>query len=139
MIIKSIFKSHFKIKKNFKKNTNKCIFVRNITILLLFSKIFLQDCKLNILYKKTKKLQTSFLKAPSRHKKFFHQISSKIFSMKIFFKYCLKKHSFKVNDINFDKIFFNINTLFSTIGSNILTKTKLLISFKVTFDNSILV
>tara|TARA_B110000037_G_C16689108_1_gene330007 strand:+ start:37 stop:447 length:411 start_codon:yes stop_codon:yes gene_type:complete len=135
LIIKSTFKSHFKIKKNFKKNANKNIFVKNIVILLLFSKTFLENCNLTILFKKNKKLQTSFLKAPSRHKKFFHQISSEIFSMKIFFEYF--KQAFLVK-FNFNEIFDCINRLFSTIGSNVLTKTKLLISFKMIIKNNIL-
>lgn len=135
MIIKTTFKSHFKIKKTY-KNINKNIFVKNITILLLFSKIFLHNCKTTILFNKNKKLQTSFLKAPSRHKKFFHQVVFETFSIKLFFFYDLIKISFD-EKTNFSEIFLDLKSIFSAIGSNILTKTKFSTSFKFSFKINI--
>jgi hypothetical protein len=79
LIIKSTYKSHFNLKKNFLKNNKKQIFSKNIIIFILFSKIFFKNYDLSVNYKNKKNNKLSILKAPSRHKKFFHQIFMEYF------------------------------------------------------------
>ena len=132
MIVKTIFKSHFKIKKSFLKNKNKKIFVKNIIVFLLFTKIFLNGCLVSFFFKKNKVNCTNVLKAPSRHKQFFHQIFYEFFQIKVFFNFTkskpLKYISFGI--VTFEKL----NLIFQKIGSNILTRTKILGSFVFGFN-----
>jgi hypothetical protein len=132
LIVKTTFKSHFKIKKDFKKNKNKFIFVKNIVVFLLFFKVFLKNCNISMVYNKEKKYQTSLLKAPSRHKKFFHQICFEIFSLKVFF-YFLKKT--KIYYQNNTHLFKNLNALFERFGSNILNKTRFSTRVSINYSN----
>ena len=83
MVIKTVFKSHFKIKRNFNKNSKKKIFVKNMAVFLLFTKIFFTNCTVNFFFTKDMNTNTNVLKAPSRHKKFFHQIFYEYFLVKI--------------------------------------------------------
>lgn len=124
--MKTTYKSHFKLKKFFKKDEKK-IFVKNMIIFLLFSNIFLQNCKISLLFSVKQKTHTSLLKAPSRHKKFFHHIFYEIFLVKLFFKF-LK--NFKIYNKNFFKIFSLINCIFNKIGSNTLTRIKTTVSMQ---------
>lgn len=129
MIIKSTYKSHFCLKKNFlKKNKKKQIFSKNIVIFILFSKIFLKNFNLSILFTNKKKNKLNILKAPSRHKKFFHQIFMEYFCIK-FIWYILTKHN--INLVYCTNFFFKINFIFLKIGTNTLTRTK----FKLTLFN----
>ena len=121
MIIKSTFKSHFKIKKQFLKNKQKTIFVKNIFIFLLFSKIFLKNCRVCFFFLKHKVNQTNILKAPSRHKKFFHQVYFEYFLVKTFFKYKVTS-IFLINQTT--HLFDLLNIEYLKIGSNTLTRTK---------------
>ena len=85
MTIKVDFKSNFKIKNNFSKNNaKKNIFIKNMVVFLLFSKTFFKNCKVTLLLNKKRKIITNILKAPSRHKKFFHQIFHEIFNALLF-------------------------------------------------------
>ncbi len=128
MIIKTTFKSHFKVSKK-KINKDKSIFVRNMVVFFLFSKVFLKSCNVNLLFQKVNNQPTSFLKAPSRHKKFFHQVFFEFFIIKIFF-FFLKKG--KVN--NPQKIFKKIDNFFKKIGTNVLTRTKISVTFNTYFN-----
>jgi hypothetical protein len=136
MLIKIDFKSNFKIKNSFsKKNSNKNIFIKNMVIFLLFSKLFLQTCKVTILISKKKKILTNLLKAPSRHKKFFHQIFHEIFRLRVFFLFNnILINSYHPNNIkklhilNSVNFFSNLDKFFTKIGSNVLSKNKF--SFK---------
>jgi hypothetical protein len=132
LVIKTTFKSHFKLKKNFKKNKSKFLFVKNIIIFFLFFKVFFKNCKLTISYKNKKKLQTSLLKAPSRHKKFFHQICFENFILKTYFYFFFKNKIATHNSIIFFK---RINLIFEKFGSNVLTKTKLSARFNISYNN----
>lgn len=125
MVIKTVFKSHFKVKKNSTKNKSKKIFVRNIFIFLLFSKVFLKGCLVSFFYKKFKSNEINLLKAPSRHKKFFHQIYSEYF--KLLFTFRFDKIFKKISKTK--QIFSRFDKIFKKIGSNILNRTKLSISF----------
>ena len=127
MILKTTFKSHFKINK--RKNKDKSIFVRNMVIFFLFTKVFLTNCNVNLLFQKKSKHPTTFLKAPSRHKKFFHQTFFEFFVVKIYFHF-LKK--IKVS--NSSLIFKKLNNFFFNIGSNVLTRTKISISLNTSVD-----
>ena len=129
MLIKITFKSHFKIKQK-NKLKNKLIFVTNMLTLLLFSKIFFKNTHTGIIFKKISKKKTSLLKAPSRHKKFFHQVFYEYFILKVFFK------------INVTYIYTKLNTpvtvfryvdgcFLKKIGSNVLSRTKLLFIFSL--------
>ena len=117
MFIRNTFKSHFKIKKT-QYDKKKHIFTKNITIFLLFSKVFFKICLVNIKFEKRKKNKTSFLKAPSRHKKYFHQTLFEYFTLKFFFFFnSLCNISYK----KFIKIYKNFYKFFIRIGSNTLT------------------
>jgi hypothetical protein len=125
MIVKTVFKSHFKIKKKILKNNSKKIFVKNMFIFLLFSKIFLKNCLVSFFFRKDNLNKINLLKAPSRHKKFFHQIYYEYFQVKFIFRF---KKIFK--KINNTIIIFNVfNKIFLKIGSNTLNRIKLSISF----------
>jgi hypothetical protein len=132
LTIKTTFKSHFKVNKNLKKqNKSKTIFIKNILIFFLFSKIFFKNCTVNVLFLKKSKNQTNLLKAPSRHKKFFHQIFLEFFFLKMTFKFlsCMKIHT---NNLN--PFFFKLNTFFSDFGTNLLNRTKFLIRIPIQSD-----
>jgi hypothetical protein len=127
LIVKTIFKSHFKIKKNFLKNKDKKIFVKNIIVFLLFTKIFVSGCVVSFFFKKNKVNCTNILKAPSRHKQFFHQVFYEFFQVNVFFNFIKMKTITKTG--NSVVIFEKLNLVFQKIGTNILTRTKILISF----------
>ncbi len=129
MVVKTVFKSHFKIKKKFIKNNSKRIFVKNIFIFLLFSKIFLKNCLVSFFFTKDSLNKISLLKAPSRHKKFFHQIFYEYFQVKFIFKFNKVFKEIK-NTIN---IFKKFNKIFQKIGSNTLNRLKISISFSYVF------
>lgn len=83
--------------------------------------MFLINCKVSLKFNNLKKLQTNLLKAPSRHKKFFHQIYFEIFSVNVFFLFEYRK---KVPTHEINNIFLKVNDIFLKIGSNTLTRTK---------------
>ena len=128
MIFKLKYKSHFKIKNKFLKNKSKKIFVKNFLIFLFLNKIFLKNAIITFKFNKIKCDKTNLLKAPSRHKKFFHQICFEYFILSIFFKYStvikLNKHFiFKFN--------LFIKSFFMKFGSNSITNTKQTVSLKL--------
>ena len=153
MKIKFTFKSHFnffkskgkkKSNNNTTKNNQKCIFIKNIVIFIIFSKIFFKNTKISTLFLKSiKKNNLSLLKAPSRHKRFFHHIFYEYFIFKIFFNYNvifniksirdnIKKDLFFIkNNLNNSNIiiFKNLFTIFNKIGSNTLNSSKFSVSF----------
>lgn len=129
MIVKTTFKSHFKIKKKSHKNNSKKIFVRNMFVFLLFSKIFLKNCLVSFFFKKYKLNKINLLKAPYRHKKFFHQIFYEYFQISFIFKF---DKIFK-NPNNTTSIFSIFNKVFKKIGSNTLNRVKFSISFFFVF------
>ena len=127
MFIKTVFKSHFKVKKSFKKNLKKKIFIKNTLIFLMFVKIFFKICSVSFFFTKNKSIYTNILKAPSRHKKFFHQVVYEFFTTKVnfFFK------SFFLKYVLLSIPTFNIiNNVFYKIGSNTLTRVKFTAIFK---------
>lgn len=125
MVVKTSFKSHFKIKKNFLKNKCKKIFVKNMFIFLLFTKIFVRGCSVSFFFKNFKVNKTNILKAPSRHKKFFHQTFYEFFQVKFFFRF-----NFLYKNITNTLLVFNkLNKIFKKIGSNILNRVRISISF----------
>ena len=133
MVVKTVFKSHFKIKKNFLKNSKKKIFVRNMVIFLLFTKIFFKGCAVNFFFLKNRNTCTNVLKAPSRHKKFFHQIFYEYFIIKVnFFFRGLKPLKDKTylgvlrsSVLNLTHIFKKLDTIFKKISSNTINRTKI--------------
>ena len=139
MVIKTVFKSHFKFKKNFLKNSKKKVFIKNMVVFLLFTKFFFKGCVVNFFFTKNRNTQTNILKAPSRHKKFFHQIFFEYYTIKInfFFTNSIFRKLSTIRDLekpntslkNLTLVFKNLNILFKKIGSNTLNRTKLSISF----------
>lgn len=129
MIVKTTFKSHFKIKKKFLKNNSKKIFVKNMFIFLLFSKIFFKNCLVSFFFRKDRLNRINLLKAPSRHKRFFHQVFYEYFQVKFTFRF---KKIFKVFTNTFD-LFNRLNKIFLKIGSNTLNRVKLSVSFSCLF------
>ena len=124
MIVKTFYKSHFKIKTNLKKNLDKSIFTKNIVIFVLFSQIFFKNCKISIKFSKKENDKTNLLKAPSRHKKFFHQIFYEYFSLVFFFFF---KNVF-ISLTNVYAVFIKLGLVFLKIGSNTISRTKYLVS-----------
>ena len=122
MLLKVSFKSHFKIKqKKSSLKDSRYIFTKNIVMFLLLNKIFIKNCLINVKFEKFKKFNLTFLKAPSRHKKFFHQIATEYFVLKIFLNF------FSIKALPKKKLFFifyYFNRLFLGIGSNTLTRFK---------------
>ncbi len=141
MVVKTVFKSHFKVKKNFSKSSKKKIFVKNMVVFLLFTKIFFKSCAVNFFFTKNKNNNINILKAPSRHKKFFHQLFYEYFIVKVnfFFKKITPLQQDKKNTnnlvIHLPLIFLSINLIFSKINSNTLSRTKISTSFKCFFIN----
>jgi hypothetical protein len=129
LIIKITYKSHFKVKRFLKKKDEKKILIKNILIFLLVSKIFFKNCKVNFLLLKKKKFSTSLLKAPSRHKRFFHQIAMELFFLKIFFFF---KTGNGVENTNNNFLILNreLNNIFLKLGSNTLNRVKFRTVFK---------
>ncbi len=94
---------------------------------LLFTKIFVSGCVVSFFFKKNKVNCTNILKAPSRHKQFFHQVFYEFFQVNVFFNFIKMKTITKTG--NSVVIFEKLNLVFQKIGTNILTRTKILISF----------
>ena len=137
MVFKTVFKSHFKIKKGVLKNSKKKIFVKNMVVFLLFTKIFFKGCVVNFFFTKNKSTSSSILKAPSRHKKFFHQLFYEYFTIKInfFFKNFTFLQIKPTTLVYLSFVFLNINTIFKKINSNTLTRVKLSTSFSYILVN----
>ena len=94
-------------------------------MLLLFSKIYFKNTSISVIFKKTKTKTISLLKAPSRHKKFFHQFFFEFFFLKFFLKKKIKQTS---NDTK-KKFFFLKKNFFHEIGNNVMVRTKFSTSF----------
>lgn len=132
--IKQIFKSHFKINTKATKNSKKkCIFVKNMILFMLVSKFFLNQCNVSLLLKKDFKNNTNILKAPSRHKKFFHQVTFELFTVKVIYSFGeFFKKIFLLNSITKVMFFFKkINVCFLRIGSNTLNRVKIIVCFDI--------
>ncbi len=126
MFIKTVFKSHFKVKKNFKKNFKKKIFIKNTIIFFIFVKVFFKNCHISFFFTKGKSTFTNILKAPSRHKKFFHQVVYEFFTTNVNFKFN------NIQVLNLSTILSNfnkLNSIFKKLGSNTLTRTRCTIVF----------
>jgi len=127
--IKTVFKSNFKICKSIKQNkSKKIIFVKNLTIFLLFSKIFFRNCIVSLHFLKEIKNTINLLKAPSRHKQFFHQVYFEIFKVYVTFSF-KKAQNINFNKNNIIHLFKKFNNIFLKIGSNTLTRVKFSVLF----------
>lgn len=125
MLVKTTLKSHFKFKKTFKRSKKRNILVKNMVIFLLLSKFFFKGVKVSLFFNKICKHSTNILKAPSRHKKFFHQVFFEFFLIKIFFHLPLFNTIVFINAFG---LFRSINALFLKLGSNILFRDKVSLS-----------
>lgn len=132
MTLTTTFKSHFKIKKNFYKNKKKVIFVKNMVFFFLFTKVFFTNFDTSLMFQKKTLKQLSLLKAPSRHKNFFHQTCIEVFILKIFFYY---KCNTTISLHYFLNFFKKLNIILKKIGSNTLTRTKFSIESKFYITN----
>jgi len=112
MVVKTVFKSHFKVKKNFSKSSKKKIFVKNMVVFLLFTKIFFKGCVVNFFIK------INF---------FFKKVTP------------LRQNKGRINNLvtNLPLIFLNIDSIFSKINSNTLNRTKISTSFGCFFINTL--
>jgi len=126
LIVKTVFKSHFKMRSILKKKFEKKIFIKNMVVFILLSRSFFKNCKVKLLFLKKNRLASNLLKAPSRHKKFFHQIKIETFFIKIFFKfnYAELKETYNL-DSNILNLIGDIDLIFSKIGSNTLNRLKI--------------
>jgi len=131
LVVGVTYKSHFKAKKSTIFSKKKVIFLKNVVLLLLFSKIFFKKCKMTTRFLTVRSCSTSLLKAPNRHKKFFHQVFYEYFFIKIFFKYKDVLHNACLLSccLSFVQLDFGF---FQKFGSNVLSKAKIKISFPIT-------
>lgn len=116
----------------------KTIFIKNILIYILLSKIFLKNCKVTLRFLRTSNMVVNLLKAPSRHKKFFHQIGREFFLIKIFYYFKTNRSVFGDGVVFIFykiiiKFFKKINLFFTKTGSNILNKIKTTLICKTKF------
>jgi hypothetical protein len=126
LIVKTVFKSHFKMRSILKKKFEKKIFIKNMVIFILLSRSFFKNCEVNLLFLKRNRLSSNLLKAPSRHKKFFHQIKIETFFIKIFFKFkCVELKEIYNLDSNILNLIRDVDLIFSKIGSNTLNRLKI--------------
>lgn len=131
MIIKLSLKSHFKFLKKLKRDKNtqeKKIFVKDIYIFLMTLNNFLNEefFETSLVFSKKQFFKTNLLKSPMRYKKFFNQVFSEVFFLKICFVYKT------VNYMDYTavvKTFFLLNSKLDVLGTNLLTKTKTTICF----------
>jgi len=132
-------KSFFKLHKGTQKKSRKkdTIHVKGISLFLLFSKSFFKNCKIKIFFPKSQKSCLVFLKAPSRHKKFFHETVFEKYKVNIIYNVLrFNRSTFKYETVilsNFFIInlaFLKLNKLFDLFGSNTLTKCKFRVSVK---------
>jgi hypothetical protein len=130
LIITTTLKSHFKIKKLLKKSDSKSVFVKNIIIFILFSSIFLKSFKIKLNFFKKRFNYTNILKAPSRHKKFFHQVGYECFLVKVIF-YSNAELLLALDIKNSVTFFGGVDTLFQNFGSNTLNR----INFTLRYSN----
>ena len=106
--------------------SEKKIFIKNMVIFILLSKFFFKNCEVKLLFLKKSELSTSLLKAPSRHKKFFHQIKIETFFIKIFFKFKWPwQEEVSILDSNVLDLIKKLDLVFSKIGSNTLNRLKI--------------
>lgn len=132
MILKLVLKSHFKILKDLKKKKDlKKIFLKGVFIFLLSTEFFLQNCKISFNFSKKRTLNVNLLKSPMRFKKFFNQIFTEIFFLKIFLKFSLNKIDFR----NSIKYFSLLNNRFVSLGTNLLLLKKTRITFISRLDD----
>jgi len=131
LIIKTTFKSHFKIKTSGK--SKKKILIKNIIIFIFLTKLFLKNFHANMFFNKYYKNVISVLKAPCRHKKFFHKLVYEYYVVNITYRY--KKNIF------FRKVFFGpylfskLNKFYNRFGTTSLCRTKILIILPTIFEN----
>lgn len=97
-----------------------------MVVFFLFSKIFFKNCFVSLLFNSKKKKQINILKAPSRHKKFFHQVFFEIFHLKVFFYF---NFFYKIPVKLCNSFFVNLNTVFLKFGTNVLNRVKFLVNF----------
>ena len=136
----------FSIKKTV-NNFKKKIFLKHFIVINLFYNIFFLNFFTKILFCQKKVKLINILKAPARHKKFFHQVGFEVFSIKVlstytpytlgFFNKFQKKLIFEKSKNNFKKflkIFIKLLNLLNLLGSNSLFKTSTVILFKTKFN-----
>ena len=129
MIIKVSFKSHFKLKQ--RQRDKKKIFTKNILMFLLLTKLFFKELRLTLRLTNKQKSKINILKAPSRHKKFFHQILHEYFNLHIYI-YIPIKQTYSL--ISTQRIFDQLNKVFQKIGSNTLNRFKFLTAIEVHYS-----
>ena len=131
MIIKLSLKSHFKFFKKLQRNKNireKKIFVKDIYIFLMTLNSFLDKelFEVNLIFSKKKYLKINLLKSPIRHKKFFNQIFSEVFFVKIHIFYSNARY---INYKEVIGIFSLLDSKLNVLGTNLLTKHKIVVCF----------
>lgn len=124
-------KSFFKLQRRAKKFKKDTIHVKGISIFILFSKTFFKSCKVSMFFPKSQKLDLIFLKAPSRHKKFFHETFFEKFKVNIIYKVMyFNKKTYKHEAVILSNVhttnltFIKLNNLFDLFDSNTLAKCK---------------
>jgi len=106
----------------------KKIFVKEMYIFLMTLNSFLNEetFKVSLIFTKKKFFKINLLKSPIRHKKFFNQVFSEIFFVKLNIMY---KTVSCVDYTKLTEMFFLFSSKLNIIGTNLLTKTKTTICF----------
>jgi hypothetical protein len=123
LIIKTTFKSHFKIKTAGK--LKKKILTKNVILFIILSKFFLKDFCINMFFKKCRKNVINVLKAPCRHKKFFHKLTYEYYIVNIVYRY--KKEYTLYKKIKMSGFLKRFSRVYNRFGTTSLCRTKLLI------------
>jgi len=116
-----------------KNAQEKKIFVKEMYIFLMTLNGFLDKefFKVSLLFTKKKFFKINLLKSPIRHKKFFNQIFSEIFCVKLYITY---KTVSCVDYTELTEVFSLLNSKLNILGTNLLTKTKTTICFLNAFS-----
>jgi len=131
LIIKTTFKSHFKIKTA--GISKKKIIIKNVILFIFLTKFFLKDFTINMCFKKYYKNIVNVLKAPCRHKKFFHKLVYEYYTVNIVYKY--KKLYVLKKKFETSFFFYNLKKFYNKIGTTSLSRTKILVILPIALVN----
>jgi len=103
----------------------KKIIIKNVILFIFLTKFFLKDFTIDMHFKKYYKNIVNILKAPCRHKKFFHKLVYEYYTVNIVYKY--KKFFTLKKKFETSFFFYNLKNLFNKIGTTSLNRTKILV------------
>ena len=136
MIIKLSLKSHFKFFRELRHGKNvqkKKIVVTELCIFIMALSCFLNKefFETSLIFTKKKFFKINLLKSPVRHKKFFNQIFSEIFCVRLCIFY---KTTSCIDYAELTTMFLLFKSQLDVLGTNLLTRTKISICFLHAFS-----